>query len=140
MFILVAYFVCGAVHDVETGKYVMGGIMVAALMGFWISMALMFTNSVPALLWRYRARLPLRTISIDGDKYKQIKLYGFWFFIGHDNDFEAPKTAFWRWPEDYKFREYRFEPQTFFDFINAHRNIEISSSSNHELYVKGEKV
>lgn len=46
----------------------------------------LITVAVPALFWRYRTKHQTRLITLDGKNYRQVKIFGIWFFIAFSRD------------------------------------------------------
>lgn len=113
----------------------------------WITFCCsMASNAVPALFWRYRKSHVTRFVEVDGYFYRQIKLFGIWFYLAFSFCGETCKLKHTTTtdPEELRetnhFGEYDQDEQfnkDFNAFVNAWRHIETAEVLKYQTFEGG---
>lgn len=112
----------------------------------WISyISSMVTNALPALVWRYRSKHEIRLIEIEEHQYRQIRLFGIWFYlIIYNNTGAWHKMKLWRAADEEVLRVHNRsgdENENFIKamdtFVNAWRHVETHEVLKHQTFEGG---
>ena len=95
------------------------------------------TSSVPALFWRYRSTHETRLIEYKSHKYRQIKLFGRWFFIRIIDGTQFTSCTHWFATVDFESHDtLRFNIE-FGEFVNAWKPNHTIESLGYTTFVDG---
>lgn len=95
------------------------------------------TSSVPSLFWRYRSTHETRVIEYKSCKYRQIKLFGHWFFIRIINGTQFISCTHWFSTidmESYDTLKFNIE---FGEFVNEWKPSHTIESLGYTTFVDG---